>query len=95
MWSKKGQKHIAQGRSAQRDACGAKWSKNALGIKTDKNYALKGQQNNRQRTLLPLQGVTTHHIKTQGAALGYKQVLALQASLWAERPFQGALTKVE
>ena len=26
-----------------------------------------------QKTLLPLQGETTHRIKTQGAALGYKQ----------------------
>ena len=36
----KGQKHIAQG--------------SALGIDTDRNYALKGQQNNMQKTLLPL-----------------------------------------
>jgi hypothetical protein len=55
----KGQKHIAQG--------------SALGIDTDRYYALKGQQNNMQKTLLPLQGETTHRIKTQGAALGYKQ----------------------
>jgi hypothetical protein len=34
--------------------------------------------------LLPLQGATTHHIKTQGAALGYKLL-----------PFQGALEKLE
>jgi hypothetical protein len=45
--------------------------------------------------LLPLQGATTHHIKTQGVALGYKQVLAVQAALWAERPFQGALAEYE
>ena len=34
--------------------------------------------------LLPLQGVITHHIKTQGVALGYKLL-----------PFQGALAEYE
>ena len=37
-----------------------------------------------QRTLLPLQGVTTHRVKTQGVALGYMLL-----------PLQGALAKVE
>ena len=50
----------------------------------NRNYALKGQQNNMHRTLLPLQGVTTHRVKTQGAALGYMLL-----------PLQGALAKVE
>ena len=27
------------------DACGAMWSKNALGMKANSNHALKGQQN--------------------------------------------------
>ena len=45
--------------------------------------------------LLPIQGAPPNRGKTQGVALGYKQVLAVQASLWAERPFQGALAEYE
>ena len=40
IYALQGQKHIAQGRSAQRDACGATWSKNALGMNVISNYAL-------------------------------------------------------
>ena len=52
----KGQKHTAQG--------------SALGIETESNYALQGQQNNMHRTLLPLQGVATQRIKTPGRCPG-------------------------
>ena len=33
------------------DACGAKWSKNALGMNTSSNHALQGQQNNKDEHL--------------------------------------------
>jgi hypothetical protein len=36
------------------DACGAKWSKSALGMNTSSNHALQGQQNNKDEHLLPL-----------------------------------------
>ena len=57
MWSKKGQKHIAQG--------------SALGGYQLCSHALQGQQSPLPVVLLPLQGVIFVCLYTQGAVLGY------------------------
>ena len=47
---------------------------NALGICNTNNQRPVRAASSMKLTILPLQGATTHHIKTQGDALGYERV---------------------